>query len=163
MPRDLDIAFTKVVKAYANDTSFEITHQMIDNLFRTQYMLSNLTELKLLSCTVHGSKAQVAASDDEAHISAHGDTTVYLQASIAINCIRYDVCGSRQDILSSIMKAVKQFGFGLQLLDHEAKLLGRTEGSSASRRTASFVKLISEDMSTSWGVGIHEHPVWASF
>ena len=149
MPWDLEIAFTNVVKAYVNYIGREVIHNMIDNLFRTQYLLSNPNYISLLSCNFHGNKAQVAASDDDPHISAHGDTTVYLQATVAINCIKSDVCGSGQDVLSSIMKAIRQFAFGLQLLDHEAKLLGRMEGSSASRRTGSFVKLISEDISTS--------------
>ena len=163
MPRDLEMAFTKVVKAYANETGLEVTHKIIENLFRTQYMLSNPTELELLSCDVLESKAQVAASDDEPHILANEDTTVYLQASVAIKCVRYDVCGSGYDVLASIMKAVRQLGFELQLLDHEAKLFVGREGVDASRRTASFVKLISEDLATCWGMGVHEDPIWALF
>ncbi|KAL9636857.1 MAG: hypothetical protein Q9164_002561 [Protoblastenia rupestris] len=162
MPRDLEIAFTRVVKAYANHTGLEIKHRTIDDLFRTHYMLSNPAGLELLSCNLKGSKAQIAEPDGEPHILANENTTVDLQASVAIECIRYDVCGSGFDVLTSIMSAVNQFGFNFKLLDYKKQLLGSKEDTTDSRRSASFVKLVSENASTSWGVGIHEDPVWAS-
>ena len=162
MPRDLEIAFTRVVKAYANHTGLEITHRTIDDLFRTHYMLSNPAGLELLSCNLKGSKAQFAEPDDEPHILANENTTVDLQASVAIKCIRYDICGSGFDVLTSIMSAVNQFGFNFELLDYKKQLLGSKEDTTDSRKSASFVKLMSDNASTSWGVGIHEDPVWAS-
>lgn len=53
LPRELEIDFTKMVKSYANVNGLEITHEMIEELFRDRYMLSaNVAEIDLLSRTL---------------------------------------------------------------------------------------------------------------
>lgn len=53
LPRELEIDFTKMVKSYANVNGLEITHEMIEELFRDRYMLSaNAAEIDLLSRTL---------------------------------------------------------------------------------------------------------------
>jgi 2-isopropylmalate synthase len=53
LPRELELDFTKIVKSYANVNGLEITHDMIESLFRDQYMLStNSVAIELLSCSL---------------------------------------------------------------------------------------------------------------
>ncbi|OJJ08803.1 hypothetical protein ASPVEDRAFT_47956 [Aspergillus versicolor CBS 583.65] len=53
LPRELEIDFTKMVKSYANVNGLEITHEMIEELFRDRYMLSaDAAEIDRLSRTV---------------------------------------------------------------------------------------------------------------
>ena len=50
MPRDLEIAFTRVVKSYSEEKGVEVTHDIIEDLFRSHYMLANPEGVKLLDC-----------------------------------------------------------------------------------------------------------------
>ncbi|PLB35930.1 uncharacterized protein BDW47DRAFT_127671 [Aspergillus candidus] len=53
LPHELKIDFTKMVKSYANVNGLEITHEMIEELFRDRYMLSiDAAEIDRLSRTV---------------------------------------------------------------------------------------------------------------
>jgi 2-isopropylmalate synthase len=161
LPRELEIDFTRVVKTHANTTGLEITPRGIESLFQTQYMLSNPAELELLSCNLNERKIDSTGADVEPHVITNGNTVLYLQASVAMKSVRYDIDGSGPGLLMSIMNAVKPLGFDFELLDHKTQLLGSSE-SNDQRRNASFVKLGAEDTPTLWGVGIHEDLVWAS-
>lgn len=50
LPRELEIAFTQIVKTHANDTGLELTHNMLDKLLRAQYMLLEASGLKVVDC-----------------------------------------------------------------------------------------------------------------
>ncbi|KAI1462853.1 2-isopropylmalate synthase [Annulohypoxylon moriforme] len=55
-PRELEIAFTKVCKAHADDMGIELTHGIIEDLFRTRYMLvdcrSGASGLRVQTCKI---------------------------------------------------------------------------------------------------------------
>jgi 2-isopropylmalate synthase len=176
MPRDLEIAFTRVVKSHANDNGVEITHSTIEDLFRSHYMLSHPRSFQLLSCKLKTDKSCAAESlnglANGERKPANGDHherriggTMHLQATFLIDDIRHEVSGTGDDVVTSVMSAMQDLGFHFEVVDYKIEHWQHCEGTGdavvSTRRSASFVKLVSEGKA-SWGVGIHEDSVWAS-
>lgn len=176
MPRDLEISFTRVVKSHANDNGIEITHSMIEELFRSHYMLSRPEAFQLLSCKLIADKSRAVASanglaNGERKLANGGHNekrtvgTMHLQATFLIDGMRHEVSGFGIDVVTSAMNALQDLGFEFEVLDYKMEHWQHCEGSGdtlvSQRRSASFVKLVSEGKAL-WGVGIHEDSVWAS-
>lgn len=176
MPRDLEIEFTRVVKNYANDNSVEITYSMIEDLFRSNYMLTDSTGMQLLSCKIKTGRTCSAAtsnglnrseylSDDSKVMGNGGGGFVHLQAAFTIERIRHEISGSGYDVLTSVTSAVQRLGIHFDVVDHNTDHWQHCEGVEialvSTRASATFVKLVSKDKQ-SWGVSIHEDLVAAS-
>ncbi|KAK4673964.1 hypothetical protein QC763_0019430 [Podospora pseudopauciseta] len=197
MPRDLEVAFTRVVKSYSEEKGVEITHDIIEELFRSHYMLPKPEGVQLLSCNLRTGKTCSARSNgvkgvngmnghavsgvngvnDHANGHANGKPkpngkpaihehtkTVHLQANIAIQGVRQTISGSGDDILTSLVDAVRGLGFCFDVLDYKTEWQhheGAGENDESTRRSAGFVKLVSGDK-TAWGVGIQEDSILAS-
>lgn len=183
MPRDLEIAFTRMVKRYAEEKSVEVTHDIIEDLFRSHYMLRCPEGLQLLRCTLRTGKVCSAVSNGVNGVNGEHkhetkgkalankesrSGTVRLQAVIAIKGIRHEISGSGEDMFTSLVSAVHRLGFCFDVLDYHTQWqhsegTEHEDSAGTTRRSASFVKLVSGGkISTSWGVGIHEDSVLAS-
>lgn len=176
MLRELEIVFTKLVKSYADENGVEITHSIIEDLFKSHYMLSNPESLQILSCNLKAGKALSAKASNGIkngeHISGEPKKVmngtngpVHLQAALSIECIRHEISGSGNDVLTCFTSALKGLGFHFEVLDYKTEQWQHNEVTGDCptffKRSASFVHLVSEGK-TSWGVGIHEDQTWAS-
>lgn len=75
LPRELEIDFTKMVKSYANVNGLEITHEMIEELFRDRYMLSaDAAEIDRLSRTVLEQNGDLDKMEPGQNGAANGHT-----------------------------------------------------------------------------------------
>lgn len=85
------------------------------------------------------------------------ESSVSMRATVAVQHVQHEIQGSGSEIISSIMDAVKSLGFDFELVHHTTQVVG-----SEPDFCVSFVKLASGKQSISWGVAIHEDPIWAS-
>ena len=206
LPRELEIEFTKAIKAYADSQGQEITDEHIENAFRAHYMHSEEDEVTPLQCSVqkvpingtngdsdthtvkkckilngtlpnglktNGTNEHLDTSNGDAmsngiangvlpngHAADHESDSFSFKATVAKESVEMDIHGFGTELLTSIMNAIKTIGYDFALLEHKTQLV--QEPGLEDPRTASFVKLGSEDSRTSWGVGIHEDAGWAS-
>ncbi|OKL56549.1 2-isopropylmalate synthase [Talaromyces atroroseus] len=164
MPRELEIAFTRIVKVHATDTGLEITPEVIENLFQTNYMLPNYADLELVTRTISEDESNVKSNEVDTKVAneqIHIPITS-LNASFVLNGVQRSTCGSGNELLSTVVNAVKQLGFEFELIDHKTQLVQNSDFDYPSR-TACFVKIHSEKLSPIWGVGIHKSPIWSTF
>ncbi|KAK4171231.1 putative 2-isopropylmalate synthase [Triangularia setosa] len=186
MPKDLEIAFTRVVKGYSEEKGIEITREIIEDLFRSHYMLSKPEGVQLVSCTLrtgkvcsakpngvngHAANGVTSVNGIKDHVNGdnepngkileHDHTkTVHLKAVIAIQGVRQEISGSGEDILTCLVDAVRELGFFFDVADYRTEWQHH-EGAEDTRRSAGFVKLTSRDK-IAWGVGIHADSILAS-
>ncbi|KUI58606.1 2-isopropylmalate synthase [Cytospora mali] len=162
MPRDLEIAFTRVVKAHANDTGLELTHNTINQLFRSEYMLSQVSWVKVLDVKASSGKSLITGSHGVAHACKNGDAdTLHLQATLLINRVKHDIRGCGRTGAECVVDAVQQLGVDLDIQTHEMQYVSCTDGLDDSKGVASFVKVLTKAGCTYWGVGIRDEPEWA--
>jgi 2-isopropylmalate synthase len=155
MPRELEIAFTRVVKDHATDTGIEITHGMIEALFGTNYMLRNPADLELVTHIVKEYEGDVQYNVANTKVANRDTPTIFLNASVVLNGVQRSTWGSGNELLSTVVDAVKQLDFEFDLIDHKTQLLESSDPNDPSR-TASFVKINTDKLSSAWGVGIHK-------
>lgn len=159
MPRELEVAFTRVVKAHANNTGLELTHETIDQLFRSEYMLSRVPGVKILDCKTSSNKCPIAGSQGMAHVCKIGDAGArYLQAALSINHVKHDIRGCGRNGAECVMDAVQQLGVDLDVQSHEMQYTACTDEMTDSKTIVSFVKVLAKAGHTYWGVGIGAEP-----
>ena len=88
-------------------------------------------------CNLYESKVDLPESNDKPHVTANGNITVYLQARVAMNRVRYDICGSGSKMSTSTVDAVGELGFDFELLDHETQLVGSKPNAPNSTQASS--------------------------
>lgn len=148
MPRELEIAFTKIVKTYATATGLEMTHGMIEKLFRSQYMLPEDASLQILDCKVSE--------------SGGSNNRVKLHSRIAIDGAAYNIRGSGSDPVASALDGAAQMGLVTKPIHHQVQQVATDQDEPGPIQTATFVKLHTDAKETSWGVSIHENATWSS-
>ncbi|KAI1441714.1 2-isopropylmalate synthase [Annulohypoxylon stygium] len=177
-PRELEIAFTKVCKAHADDMGIELTHGIIEGLFRTGYMQADCqsgpSKLKVQGCKISAGEACSSKNNTNGvngtngmngngYTNGHGKySSINLQATIKAEDGTYDISGTGSDILASVLDSVQKAGFAFELLHHESERIDNGVESTFFPNTATTVKIGVKDKSTAWGVGIHERPEWAT-
>ncbi|GKZ17767.1 hypothetical protein AbraCBS73388_010086 [Aspergillus brasiliensis] len=138
LPRDLEIDFTKIVKAHANTSGFEVTSETISRLFREHYMQS---DARLVDCTARMPDAARDATN--------------VQLRVAVGQSEREVEATGLEPLVTILTALKPLGYDFEIVDREMQLI------SSQGAIASFVKLSSSAGVAAWGVGIHKDATWA--
>lgn len=200
MPPELELAFTRVVQDHTTATGLEVTPSMIENLFKTNYMLVDATGIGLLSYSIENAELDSAQPPNGSYAitnwnatnenTANGkasngsatkrefpdghchkkrskkkvngnavveESSVSIKATVTVQRVHHEIQGSGSQIISSITNAVKSLGFDFEVVGHTTQLVGSEPDSCVS-----FVKLASGKQSISWGVAIHEDPIWAS-
>ncbi|GKZ37219.1 hypothetical protein AbraIFM66950_008676 [Aspergillus brasiliensis] len=138
LPRDLEIEFTKIVKAHANRSGFEVTSETISRLFREHYMQG---DARLVDCT-----ARMPDADRDA---------THVQLRVAVGKSECELEATGLEPLVTILTALKPLGYDFEIVDRDMQLI------SSQGMIASFVKLESTAGVASWGVGIHKDASWA--
>lgn len=178
MPRELEVAFTKIVKSHADKHGGEITHDMIEHLFRSHYMHSEPSGVQLVSSNLdhdvahyeHSSSGSDfsdgdADSDNSKSVAHERRNSVHIQAIFAFQGVRHQVSGIGQDVLTSVLHATKGLGYEFELVSHRSDKCRSDEATGdtmeCTSQVAISVKLASEG-NTAWGVGIHQNAVCAS-
>ncbi|KAI2463314.1 2-isopropylmalate synthase [Annulohypoxylon bovei var. microspora] len=163
-PRELEVAFTKVCKAHADDLGIELTHAVIEDLFRTRYMQADCQSrpslLKVQACEAKQNTNTNANSSGS--VRTNGHHPVHLQATVAAQSGTHDLAGAGGDVLASVLDALRDAGCAFELLAHESQRVDGAAEEGARPKTATLVKLGVVDRLTAWGVGIHERPGWAA-
>ncbi|KAL2821793.1 hypothetical protein BDW59DRAFT_163975 [Aspergillus cavernicola] len=163
LPRELEIDFTKVVKSYANENALEITHEMIEGLFRRRYMPTTSRDIGCLSGRENGKDAV------DPHVEEYPEgrpvlppATGHMQTELGPSR-RNDVARLDTAIWQSVKSAVKKLGFNFEILDHALQATDSCEELVEATRYAGFVK-VAPECSTSpvWGVAIAEDPISAA-
>ncbi|KAI0881676.1 2-isopropylmalate synthase [Annulohypoxylon maeteangense] len=176
-PRELEIAFTKICKAHADDMGIELTHGIIENLFRSRYMQAEghggATRVKVQECEIGKHNTNGANDTNGTHFdgqalkngysNGHGKSgSAYLRATIAAEGGTYDLCGTGSDVLASVLDSMRKAGSTFELLVHESQNTDNASEDIFTSKTAIMVKLGTSDRTTAWGVGIHERPEWST-
>ncbi|KAL5120862.1 hypothetical protein ACEQ8H_001343 [Pleosporales sp. CAS-2024a] len=162
MPRDLEIAFTKVVKSHANDNGVEITHSMIEELFKTRYMLQPCSRLQLLGYKLASGSSSAAAPPQ----NLRGNDTLSIEVELKIDGTSCKISGIGHDIITAVLNVLQELNLHPDILDFRTEHCwqnAETNGNTvvSTRESAVFVKVESE-VQPRWGVGIHEDAVRAT-
>lgn len=177
MPLALELDFTRAVQDRTTATGAEVTPGVIKSDFESKYMLVGAAEPELVRCSHdygglrpanptatrgHGVTngtaekrkiANGALDENSAGSKLNGVSTASLQATVVVQRVQHDVRGRGREPATGVGDAIRDLGFRFEFLHHQTQPVGRAN--------ASFVQLRSEKMSTAWGVGLHEDPVWA--
>ncbi|KAL4904005.1 hypothetical protein BDW74DRAFT_179095 [Aspergillus multicolor] len=167
LPRELEVDFTRVVKGYANEMALEITHEMIEDLFRERYMPSTSREAGCSSGTSAGRK------DEPENGSSEGDRHGYIEGGPVrppsnghVQTDGYPGAEPQKlddNIWPKVEGAVKKFGFNFEILDSVLQAIDSGEELVEATRYAAFVKVAPQcSMAPIWGVAIAEEPVSAA-
>ncbi|RDW84210.1 uncharacterized protein DSM5745_04536 [Aspergillus mulundensis] len=168
LPRELEIDFTRVVKAYANEKALEITHEMIEDLFRERYMPSTSREPGCLSSNMAGQKRDNRSLDRDADGYTEGGpvrppSNGHVQTDGYPAGERGEAQKLDEDIWPRVEAAVKKFGFNFEILDHALQVIDSGEELVEATRSAAFVKVAPQcSLAPVWGVAIAEDPVSAA-
>ncbi|KAL6232019.1 hypothetical protein BDW75DRAFT_218722 [Aspergillus navahoensis] len=158
LPRELEIDFTKVVKSYANENSLEITHEMIEELFRERYMPSTSAGVG------NGWKDGTGNGSIDLHTEEYleGGPVRAPTNGYTNGRTKGEIHGLESDIWTNVTSAVKRLGFNFELLEHAIQAVGSSEELIQVPQYAGFVKVAPQCSTSVWGVAIAEDPIAAS-
>ncbi|KAI9147513.1 2-isopropylmalate synthase [Paramyrothecium foliicola] len=154
LPRDLEVAFTKVVKSFADDRGIVVSHGLVEKLFRERYMLEEKEFRDLISSRAHFNSAlpsQNTANKEESHKVTYAQSNGMLEnTGVGKDC-------SEAIKLANVIKLVKDLGFYFEsVIDHKTQSVELSENLAGRRMFASSVRVNSKSASSSWGVSIHK-------
>ncbi|KAL4744986.1 hypothetical protein BDW72DRAFT_199072 [Aspergillus terricola var. indicus] len=166
LPRELEIDFTKVVKSYANVNALEITHEMIEELFRDRYMPSGSPVVGHGQADGMGNGSIELRTEDypeggPVRAPTNGYTNGYTNGHTNGHT-NGELHGPETDIWTNVTSAVKKLGFNFELLEHAIQPVRNSEDLIEVPRYAGFAKVAPQCSPSVWGVAIAEDPVAAS-
>ncbi|PQE22351.1 2-isopropylmalate synthase protein [Rutstroemia sp. NJR-2017a WRK4] len=138
MPRGLELDFTKLVKTYADSTGIEIMSGMIEDLFRSYYMLPISSQGKSIRWELECPEVTAALDSSKGGSGKSNDEYV---------------------TNVTVMRLEKIHGIEIEVLDRKTQTIGKKDG---FQKTAKFIQLRSKGRAAAWGVGLHEEPTLAS-
>ena len=153
MPRRLQVAFSSVVQAYADQHGSEVSAQVIWDLFDGHYLQAAQGPLQLLGYQLLDAPAAVGDS---------GQATQGVRLDLSWQGQLVSPIAYGNGPIDAAVQALAQLGIAIQVHSFEER---STQSSSAggNAQACAFVELVgAAGMGTCFGVGLHTHTVTAS-
>lgn len=153
LPRNFQIAFSRVVQHRAEELGRELLANEITELFESTYFLHENPRLKLVDYGITMSAEAGKTQDTKSQLRI-------FEGVIVLDGKEYKLQGKGNGPISSMAAALKDVGIDFDVNDYKEHAIG--EGRSV--KAASYIECKpAGSKQTVWGVGIHEDVVQSSF
>lgn len=159
LPRALQIAFGKVVKAEADMAKRELLPNEIKNLFEKTYYICKNPRLQLIDYTISADKSSSPASLAPGKTLDTTNSKRNFRGVLSIDGKEVELKGMGNGPISGLANALTSIGIDLDIGDYKEHAIG--EGKDV--KAASYIECVTKcSDSKFWGVGIHEDVVQSS-
>lgn len=162
LPRGLQVAFSKIVQARADDLGRELLATEICDLFEAEYFLSKHARLLLIDYSISTDRARsilgrVSSHERQDPSQARAEPQSSLQRKfegiVEMDGEEHHLVGSGNGSLASASDALRKLGIELDVVQYHEHAIGRGRNVKA----ASYIEATAAGSEERlWGVGIHE-------
>lgn len=159
LPRGLQVAFSKIVQAEADQKGRELLPVEIVGLFEDAYHLKRNPRFDLIDYTITTERSTSPAPPSQGKTATTRNQRRMFEGVIEIDGLEHRIKGVGNGAISSLANALRTLGIDLDVADYKEHAIG--EGRDV--KAATYIETTASNSSQKvWGVGIHEDVVQAS-
>ncbi|KAH8811402.1 hypothetical protein F5884DRAFT_781975 [Xylogone sp. PMI_703] len=159
LPRGLQVAFSTIVQAKADQVGRELLSSEISDLFEKTYFLKENPHFNLVDYTIRTDRSQSPAPPAPGKTQDTKNLKRIFDGVISINGVEQHLSGTGTGPISSLANALAPIGIELDVADYKEHAIG--EGRDV--KAASYIECtVAGSSQKVWGVGIHEDVVQSS-
>ncbi|PHH54094.1 2-isopropylmalate synthase 2, mitochondrial [Ceratocystis fimbriata CBS 114723] len=160
LPRGLQVAFSSIVQARADQLGRELLSDEITGLFESTYSLHSNPRFKLIDYTISPDRSQSPAPAEPGRSQDTANMKRVFEGVVEVDGREYTVRGRGNGPISSLANGIsKILGVSFDVQDYKEHAIGRGSNVKAAAYVACSVQGTKERV---WGVGIHEDVVQSS-
>lgn len=151
LPRQLQVAFQRIVQRFADDVGRELLPHEISDLFEKTYNLKEKPRLVLIDYTLSSDRSSTAP--DAGKLVDTKNSRLSFSGIISIDGVEHKLRGTGVGSVAAIANSLHAVGIELDVADYSEHAIGKGRDVKA----ASYVVCTAADSDVKvWGVGIHE-------
>lgn len=159
LPRGLQVAFSSIIQAKADELSRELLSHEITDLFEQTYFLHDNPRFNLVDYTITTDRSSSPVPPQPGKTQDTKNLKRVFDGVVAVDGREYRLHGKGNGPISSLANALRNVGVSLDVRDYKEHAIG--EGRDV--KAATYIECTtSEGKQRVWGVGIHEDVVQSS-
>ncbi|KAF2120312.1 2-isopropylmalate synthase [Lophiotrema nucula] len=159
LPRNLQIAFSKIVQRETDMLGRELLPSEITKLFEDAYHLKRNPRFGLVDYEITTDRSQSPAPPEPGKTQSNRNLKRVFKGVIEIDGREHDIRGVGNGAISSLANALRTLGIDLDVVDYKEHAIGGGKDVKA----ATYIECTAAGSSQKvWGVGIHHDVVQAS-
>ncbi|KAK4102051.1 2-isopropylmalate synthase [Parathielavia hyrcaniae] len=159
LPRDLQVAFARVVQEMAEKKGRELLPTEITDLFRDTYSLTQNPRYSIVDYSVTPDRSSSPAPPEPGKTQNTTNLRKLFTGVISIDGVEYKLSGRGNGPISSLANALRSVGIDLDVQDYKEHAVGRGRDVKA----ATYIECTAAGSKQKvWGVGIHEDVILSS-
>lgn len=159
LPRNLQVAFSRIVQRDADRLGRELKPTEIVTLFEEAYHLKKNPRFSLVDYNITTDRSQTPAPPEPGKALSTENLKRRFTGIIEIDGAQHGIVGVGNGAISSLVNALKSLGIDLDVVDYKEHAMG----SDRDTKAATFIECVAAGSNQKvWGVGIHHDVVQAS-
>lgn len=163
LPRGLQVAFSQVVQAKADELGRELQPKEITEMFQSTYFLDNNPRFNIVDYSIRPDRSSSPAPPEPGRTQDTKNLKRLFEGVVAMDGQEYHLKGRGNGPISSLANAIKGVGINLDVQDYKEHAIGKGRDVKAATYILCTVTAEGTDKKQGvWGVGIHEDVVQSS-